>query len=191
MSDTSQAVTHNVTQILQSWNRADDQESQNQLTPILYDTMRRLARKYIVQENSGYTLQATELVHEAYVRLIDSEIDWQNRQHFYAVAAKVMRRILVDRAREKKAQKRGQDYQRVTFIESDMPGIKQDENILELDEVISQLEQQDERKALIIQLYYFAGLTYQEIALCLELSEATIDRELRFSKAWLASHMEN
>jgi RNA polymerase sigma factor (TIGR02999 family) len=180
-----------VTQILQSWNRADDQESQNQLTPILYDTMRRLARKYIVQENSGYTLQATELVHEAYVRLIDSEIDWQNRQHFYAVAAKVMRRILVDRAREKKAQKRGQDYQRVTFIESDMPGIKQDENILELDEVISQLEQQDERKALIIQLYYFAGLTYQEIALCLELSEATIDRELRFSKAWLASHMEN
>ncbi len=189
MSDTHQATACNVTEILQSWQQSGTNQAEKQLTPILYDTMRRLSQKYIRQEKQGYTLQATDLVHEAYVRLVDSNIDWQSRQHFYVVAANTMRRILVDRAREKSAEKRGQGYQRVTFVEADLSTTGDSENILDLDEAIQLLEQQDERKARIVQLHYFAGLTYREIALCLDISEATIDRELRFSKAWLASRL--
>lgn len=189
MADTSRNTRHQVTEILQNWQNADNQ-AEKQLSPILYETMRRLSRRYISQEKDGYTLQATDLVHEAYAMLVDSDIDWQNRQHFYAIAARTMRRILVNRAREKNAIKRGQAYQRVTFIESEVSTASDSTDILQLNEVIEQLEQMDERKAEIVQLYYFAGLTYREIALCLDISEATIDRELRFSKAWLASRMQ-
>lgn len=189
MADTSRSTRHQVTEILHNWRDAES-NAEKQLSPILYETMRRLSRRYISQEKDGYTLQATDLVHEAYSMLVDSDIDWQNRQHFYAIAARTMRRILVDRAREKHAIKRGQAYQRVTFVESELSNTSDSNNILDLDEVIGQLEQLDERKADIVQLYYFAGLTYREIALCMDISEATIDRELRFSKAWLASRMQ-
>lgn len=188
MTEISPSIDHNLTQLLKSWNSSDSPEKT--LSPILYETLRRLSKRYIQQEKQGYTLQATELVHEAYVRLIDSEIDWKNRHHFYAVAAKTMRRILVDRAREKNAEKRGQAYQRVTFYESHLSSDTQGDDILALNDAIEQLEQQDARKAEIVQLYYFAGLTYNEISLCMELSEATIDRELRFSKAWLGSRIQ-
>lgn len=191
MADSSQATAHNVTEILRGWQQSDDRQAEKQLSPILYETMRRLSQKYIRQERQGYTLQATDLVHEAYVKLVDSDIDWQNRQHFYVVAARTMRRILVDRAREKSAEKRGQAYQRVTFYEAELSNDSSGEDILQLNEVLQQLEGLDERKANIVQLYYFAGLTYHEIALCLDISEATIDRELRFSKAWLASRMDD
>lgn len=189
LPDTSRTTRHQVTELLQNWQNADS-HAEKQLSPILYETMRRLSRRYISQEKEGYTLQATDLVHEAYAMLVDSEIDWQNRQHFYATAARTMRRILVNRAREKNAIKRGQAYQRVTFIESEVSTASDSTNILELNEVLEQLEQMDARKAEIVQLYYFAGLTYREIALCMDISEATIDRELRFSKAWLASRMQ-
>lgn len=190
MANSSQATAHNVTEILRGWHQADDRQAEKQLSPILYETMRRLSQKYIRQERDGHTLQATELVHEAYIKLIDSDIDWQNRQHFYVVAARTMRRILVDRAREKNADKRGSAFQRVTFYESELSENSNGENILELDQVLHQLEEQDERKADIVQLHYFAGLTYSEIALCLNISQATVDRELRFSRAWLMSRME-
>ena len=186
LPDSSRTTRHQVTEILQNWRDADD-KAEKQLSPILYETMRRLSRRYISQEKDGYTLQATDLVHEAYAMLVDSDIEWQNRQHFYAIAARTMRRILVNRAREKNAIKRGQAYQRVTFIESEVSTGPDSQNILELNEAIEQLEQIDERKSDIVQLYYFAGLTYREIALCLDISEATIDRELRFSRAWLAN----
>lgn len=189
MADTSRTTRHQVTEILRNWQDADS-NAEKQLSPILYETMRRLSRRYISQEKDGYTLQATDLVHEAYAMLVESPIDWQNRQHFYAIAARTMRRILVNRAREKNAIKRGQAYQRVTFIESEVSNHSDSSNILELDEVIAQLEQLDPRKAEIVQLYYFAGLTYREIGLCMDISEATIDRELRFSKAWLANRMQ-
>ena len=183
-------MAQNVTQMLKNWQDSTDPQSRKELSPVLYETMKRLSSKYIQQEQHGYTLQATDLVHEAYVRLVDSEIDWQSRRHFYAVAASTMRRILIDRAREKNAQKRGQNANRITFIESNVENPQQWEDIFHMDEAIEQLSQQDKRKADIIQLHYFAGLTYQELALCMDISEATVERELRFSKAWLASRME-
>lgn len=190
LNDSSTSSSVKVTEILRSWNDVEDAQAEKQLSPILYETMRRLSQRYIVQEKNGYTLQATELVHEAYAMLVDTDIDWQSRQHFYAVAARTMRRILVDRAREKNAIKRGQGFHRITFDESALTSHSQGEDILALEQSLLQLKELDERKASIIELHFFAGLTYQEIALSLEISEATVDRELRFSKAWLGSRLK-
>lgn len=178
-----------VTQLLRDWHQYGSNEAVRELSPILYETMRRLSSRYIRQEKQGYTLQATELVHEAYALLVNADIDWQNRHHFYAVAAKTMRRILVDRAREKNAIKRGQGLNRVTFEESSIGAQPQGDDILALEQVLQELHEQDSRKAEIIELYFYAGLTYNEIALCLNISEATVDRELRFTKAWLAKRL--
>lgn len=191
MSDSSPNVQQQVTRILQSWKSADHDASQKQLSPIIYETLRRLSRRFIRQEKQGYTLQTTELVHEAYSLLVDTDIDWKNRQHFYAVAAKTMRRLLIDRAREKKALKRGHEMERITFEESSISGHQQGDDILALEESLQQLAQIDERKTNIVELHYYAGLTYPEIALVLNISEATVDRELRFSKAWLASRLQD
>lgn len=175
----------NVTQLLSDW---QNNKANPQISELVYDTMRRLSAKYIRQEKQGYTLQATELVHEAYIKLIDCDINWQDRQHFYVIAARTMRRLLIDRAREKANKKGSNSMQRVTFLESDLAQNTPSENILEMDELIQQLEKIDDRKSTIVQLHYYAGLSYQEIGLCLQLSKATVERELRFSKAWLNKH---
>lgn len=190
MTTSSVTDQEQVTSILRSWNAAGDEASQKQLSPILYETLRRLSRRFIQQEKQGYTLQTTELAHEAYFLLVDANIDWENRQHFYAVAAKTMRRFLVDRAREKRALKRGHEFVRITFEESSICGHQQGDDILALEQSLQQLSKMDERKADIVELHYYAGLTYPEIAQTLNISDATVDRELRFSKAWLASHLE-
>lgn len=180
---------HKVTEILNDWREDNDPDAEKQLSPILYETMRRLSNRYILQEKQGYTLQATDLVHEAYEVLVDADINWENRKHFYAIAAKTIRRLLVDRAREKNALKRGKEFQRVTFDEASVSNNPDGDEILVLEESLEKLKDLDERKATIIELHFYAGLTYQEIALNLSISEATVDRDLRFSKAWLASEM--
>lgn len=175
---------------LQQWKSDNDSDAEKQLSPIIYETMQRISHRYILQEKSGYTLQTIDLVHEAYEALVDTDINWENRKHFYAIAAKTIRRLLINRAREKNALKRGGGYRRITFDEASISNHPEGDDILALDESLEKLKKLDERKASIIELHFYAGLTYQEIALHLNISEATVDRDLRFSKAWLATAMD-
>ncbi len=192
-----QSITNRnkVTEMLRDW-RTDnaaisDADKELQLSPILYDSLNRISHKYIAKEKQGYTLQATDLVHEAFESLVDIDINWESRKHFYAIAAKTIRRLLIDRAREKNAIKRGGGCNRITFDESSISGDEKGDDILALDESLIKLKAQDQRKATIIELHFYAGLTYQEIGLYMNVSEATVDRDLRFAKAWLANDMKS
>ena len=130
-------------------------------------------------------MQATALVSEAYLRLVDSEIPWQDRAHFLAVAARIMRRILIDHAKAKRSLKRGGDRAKVTLEESTVVSAAPPNRLLDLDEALQRLAQLDERKAQVIELHFFGGLTYDETAEVMQISRATVDRELRLAKAWL------
>jgi len=153
--------------------------------PLVYEELRRLARRYLSAERPEHTLRATELVHETYMRLIGAEIDWQDRAHFYAVAARVIRRILVDHANSRNCRKRGGDVERVPLGESLVIGAEAPEIIVNLDEALRRLAVVDSRKSDIVQCLYFGGMTYDETAAALNISAATVDRELRIAKAWL------
>jgi RNA polymerase sigma factor (TIGR02999 family) len=172
-----------ITQLLLDW-RAGENKALNELLPMVQDNLRQLANKYMRSENAGHTLQATALVNEAYLRLIDVDITWQNRAHFMAIAANTMRRILVDHARSKKRVKRGGDAMKITLHDTRI-GNNNEPDILDLEDVLTKLADFDERKSKIIELSFFGGLTYDEIAEVLGVSAATVDRELRFAKAWL------
>jgi RNA polymerase sigma factor (TIGR02999 family) len=174
-----------VTQLLIKW-RAGDRQALNDLIPLVYDELCRLAAGFMRDENRGHTLQPTALVHEAYLRLTEMDPAWQNRAHFFAVAARLMRRILVDHARTKQRMKRGgPGALKVTLNENLRLSSGQNADILALDEAIEKLSRLDERKARIVELHYFGGLTYDETAKALQISAATVDRDLRFAKAWL------
>jgi RNA polymerase sigma factor (TIGR02999 family) len=173
----------NVTQLLLDW-RAGKDKALNELLPMVQDNLRQLAAKYMRAENAGHTLQATALVNEAFLRLVDARLTWQNRAHFMAIAANTMRHILVDHARAKQREKRGGDAMQVTLHETSI-GTTNEPDILDLEDVLTRLAEFDERKARVIELSFYGGLTYDEIAEVLEISPATVDRELRFAKAWL------
>jgi RNA polymerase sigma factor (TIGR02999 family) len=173
-----------ITQLLRELS-AGDIQAFDALIPLVYDQLRKLASNCLRSERPGHTLPATALVHEAYVRLVDSEIAWEDRVHFYAVAARVMRRILVDHARASGRQKRGGGVERVQLDEALVPGHNAPEAVLELDDALGRLESQDARKARIVEMIFFGGMTYEETATALKLSSATVDRELRMAKAWL------
>lgn len=180
---------HTVTQLLQNW-QAGQSSAIDQLTPLLYDTLKQMAGKYMGKENAGHTLQATALVNEAYLQLIDANQTWANRAHFLGVAARIMRHVLIDHARAQKRDKRGGDATHVTLMESRLFGGGTEPDILALDEVLQKLEEFDERKAKVIELSFFGGLSYDEIAEVLTISSATVDRELRFGKAWLCRELK-
>jgi RNA polymerase sigma factor (TIGR02999 family) len=173
-----------VARLLQEW-RAGDEDAYARLIPLVYTELRRLARGQLRRESPGHSLQPTVLVHEAYLRLVNADIDWQNRTHFLSVAARVMRRILVERARNKSARKRGGEDLRVTL--SDPIAAPQTSAIefLALDQAIEHLRRLDARQAEAVELCYFGGLTYAEIGEVLGVSEATVDRDLRHARAWL------
>jgi RNA polymerase sigma factor (TIGR02999 family) len=173
-----------VTRLLQQW-RAGDHEALDQLMPIVYDELRRLAGRCLQSERPGHTLRATALVNEAYIRLIDADIGWQDRAHFFAVAARVVRRILVEYARTHCRQKRGGGEELVPLDEAVVVGPEASATVLELDEALQRLAVLDERKSEIIQLLFFGGLTYDETAAALNISPATVHRELTLAKAWL------
>lgn len=175
--------TSQVTQLLLDW-RAGEKQALNKLLPMVQDNLRQLAAKYMRGENAGHTLQPTALVNEAFLKLIDAKLTWQNRAHFMAIAANTMRRILVDHARAKHREKRGGDAIQVTLHETRIGG-QNEPDILDLEDVLEKLTQFDERKAKVIELSFYGGLTYDEIAEVMEISAATVDRELRFAKAWL------
>ncbi|HEX8396289.1 MAG TPA: sigma-70 family RNA polymerase sigma factor [Pyrinomonadaceae bacterium] len=163
-----------------------DENAPEKLLPIIYNDLRRLAGAYLSNERKDHTLQPTALVHEAYIRLVDWEnVSWQNRAHFFAVAAQVMRRILVDHARGKKAEKRGGFGQLLSLDEAVSFSEKKDVDLVALDDALNELEKSDARQAKIVELRFFGGLTIEETAEALRISPATVKNEWAFAKAWL------
>jgi RNA polymerase sigma factor (TIGR02999 family) len=178
------ADPQNVTVLLQQW-RGGDQRALDQLMPVVYDELRRLAKRCLYAERPGHTLRATELVHEAYMRLMDADVGWQGRAHFYAVAARVLRRILVEYARSHNRQKRGGGEAPITLDETLVVCPEAASIVLQLDEALQRLAALDPRKSEVLQLLFFGGLTYEETAAALDVSPATVHRELKLAKAWL------
>jgi RNA polymerase sigma factor (TIGR02999 family) len=175
-----------ITRLLRAW-RDGDESALSSLMPIVYDQLRSLAERYFRSENSGNTLSPTVVVHETYLRLIDAEIPWQDRAHLFAVAARMMRRILVDHAREQKRLKRGGGL-RITLTDAISP--QKEPRILDLDDSLTRLSSLDARKGDVIELIFFGGLTYAETAAVLSTSEATVHRDLTLAKAWLFDDMK-
>ncbi|REJ86124.1 MAG: RNA polymerase subunit sigma-70 [Acidobacteria bacterium] len=177
---TGQPVTH----LLERW-REGDSRALDELMPVVYDELRRVAARRMRDERPGHTLAPTDLLHEAYGRLVQADIPWQDRAHFFAVAAGTMRRILVDHARGRAARKRGGDAVRVTLDDSLPLDAAEPETLLALHEALERLAELDQRKARVLELHLFAGLSYDETAAALDVSAATVDRDLRFARAWL------
>src|SRR5438128_11453043 len=179
-----------VTRILSAVQHGDSHAAE-QLLPLVYDELRKLAAHKMAQEAPGQTLQPTGLVHEAYIRLVDVETAqrWNSRGHFFAAAAEAMRRILIDRAREKLALKRGGDRKRVPLEEVDPPAGTPPEDLLALDEALEQLTRLDPMAGQLVKLRYFAGLSVEQAAATLDLSTATAYRHWSFARAWLHSQI--
>jgi RNA polymerase sigma factor (TIGR02999 family) len=175
-----------VTQILKAIDQGDPKAAE-ELLPLVYEELRRLAANHLAREPSGQTLQATALVHEAYIRLVDQpeSREWDSRGHFFAAAADSMRRILVDNARRKQAQKRGGDRQRVDTDLMELSVHAADDDVLALDEALKGFAAVDARAARLVELRYFAGLTLEEAAQTLRISPATAKRDWAYARAWL------
>jgi RNA polymerase sigma factor (TIGR02999 family) len=166
--------------------RPDDPRRATELLPLVYDELRRLAAARMARELPGQTLQATALVHEAWLRLISSERqNWQNRKHFFGAAAEAMRRILVENARRKKQLKRGGEWRRIDWDGFDLPSLGPEERILAIDEALEELTRVSPMEAEVVKLRFFAGLEHAEIAAVLKLSERTVHRYWSFAKVWL------
>jgi RNA polymerase sigma factor (TIGR02999 family) len=175
----------NVTQLLVNWNNSD-QAALDQLLPLVNDELRRLARNYLRRESPGHTLQPTALVNEAYLRLIDQrQVQWQNRAHFFGIAAQLMRRILVDHARRHAYAKRGGGALQVSFDEGMAVTEAKAVELLAVNEALEKLTKLDARKGRIVELRFFGGLTLDETAEMLGISSPTVQREWRAAKAWL------
>jgi RNA polymerase sigma factor (TIGR02999 family) len=173
------------TRLLLDWSDGDE-GARNEMLPLVYDELRRLAALYLLRERRDHTLQPTALVHEAYLRLIDQrQVNWKNRAQFVGLAAVMMRRILVNHARDRAAEKRGGDMQKVPLSDVDEPRTPQDVDVIGLNDALDQLGAIDPRKSRIVELKFFGGLTTNEIAEVLQLSPATIEREWSFARAWL------
>ena len=180
-----QPRAQNVTALLQDWRRGD-QTALDRLIPLVYDELRRVARARLKAEPAGHTLRATALVHEAYLRLTDVDrMTWQNRTHFFAVAARLMRQVLVDHARRKRAAKRGGGATLVGFDDASVASGGSAVDALALDEALNALSTLDPRLCRVVELKFFAGLNIEETAEALGLSPVTIERDWATAKAWL------
>jgi RNA polymerase sigma-70 factor, ECF subfamily len=174
-----------ITQLLQSWSQGDE-AAIDKLMPLVYDELHSMARRYMSNEKPGHTLQATALVNEAYLRLVHaSGADWQNRTHFFAVSAQVMRRILVDWARSRHAAKRGNDVPALELNEALAVPLKTGTDLVAVDDALKALSLLDSRKSQIVELRFFGGLSVKETAEVLKVSEETVHRDWRLAKSWL------
>lgn len=180
-----------VTVFLKAWS-GGNREAADRLMTLVYKEMRKLAASYIKNQRPDHTLQPTALVHEAYLKLIDtSEINWQDRAHFFAVAAQTMRNILVDHARASSADKRGGSVQKIALDEAVGFSERQDVDLIDLDEALQKLSEQDELQSRIVELRFFGGLTIEETAEVVKLSPATVKREWAMARAWLFRRMKD
>jgi RNA polymerase sigma factor (TIGR02999 family) len=177
---------HEITRLLADWSNGDRQALEK-LTPLVYDELRRLAARYLRQERVGHTLQSTALVHEAYLKLVgQNNVRWQNRAHFFGIAAQMIRRILVDYARARKADKRGSGAEKLSLDEAiALPG-GQDLDLVALDDALEGLAKIDQRQSRLVELRFFAGLTIEETAEVMQMSLATAKRDWVSAKAWLS-----
>ena len=173
-----------VTGLLVRWSQGDHSVLE-QLTPLIYGDLLRVARARLRREYGECTLEPTALVHEAYIRLVDVDVAWQDRVHFFAVSARLLRRILVDHAKANKRQKRGGGAETISLDEAILVGPQTTGGIVELDAALQRLAALDQRKSEIIELLCFGGLTYDEAAAALKISPATVHRELKMARAWL------
>jgi RNA polymerase sigma factor (TIGR02999 family) len=177
-------ATKEVTRLLVDWGNGD-QAALDELIPLVYDELRRLAGRYMRRESQGHTLQTSALVNEAYLRLIDQKsVQWQNRAHFFGVAAQLMRRILVDHARSRSRAKRGGGAQMVSLAEQAVVS-NEVEEVIALDDALKSLAEMDPRKSQIVEMKFFGGLTTEEVAEVLKITSRTVEREWRTAKAWL------
>jgi RNA polymerase sigma factor (TIGR02999 family) len=178
-----------ITRILQT-STSGDPEALGKLTPRVYKELRRMANHFLKNERAGYTLQSTELVHEVYLRLVDvNEVAWQDKAHFFALSATLMRRILLDRARRRLAVKRGNKPKLVDLDEALDVSVKKAREVIALDDALGALAQLDPRKARTIELRFFAGLSVKETAEVLNVSQETVMRDWKFSRAWLLAEL--
>ena len=177
-----------VTALLNDWRRGDAGAA-DELLPLVYDELRKLAASHMRRERPGHTFSPTDLVSEAYVRLLQGAPDaWDDRVHFFAIAARVMRQILVDHARKRAAGKRGAGGEKVE-LDGDVPALERPAHVLALDDALRELAQFDERKARAIELVYFGGMTQDEVAAVLEVSVTTVARDLKVAEAWIRGQM--
>jgi RNA polymerase sigma factor (TIGR02999 family) len=190
MSDPAAERTTAVTDWLLELGRGD-KAGLDQMLPVLYDELHRLAEAYLRREDPGHTLQPTALVHEAYLRLIDQRrVDWRNRAQFLGVAAGIMRRILVDHARGRAAQKRGGGAEAVSLSLVEAPSGRPEVELIALEQALEQLTALDPRKTQVVELKFFGGLSAREIAEVMGISDATVEREWTFARAWLYKAIE-
>ena len=191
MSDDSKAPPGAVTRWLLDWSKSDRKDALDQMLPVVYEELHRLASHYLSREAAGHTLQPTALVNEAYLRLVDQrQVDWRNRAQFLGVAASLMRRILVNHARDRAAQKRGGGAHQVSLSLLEAPSGRPDVDLIALEDAMERLGNRDARKSRVVELKFFGGLTTEEIAEVLQISVATVEREWAFARAWLYDAIE-
>lgn len=174
----------NLTGLLVEW-REGDQAALDRLMPLVYDQLRRIAHRYVQRERDGHTLQTSALVNEAYLRLADQKVVWQNRSHFFAVTARVMRHILIDHARRRRYAKHGGDAHQVSIDEAATMSLERAAELIALEEALDELAQLDQRKSQVVEFRYFGGLSLEETAEALNISLMTVRRDWRAAKAWL------
>ena len=183
------STPHAVTELLLAWSQGE-QSALEKLIPLVYGELRRIAHRYMNRERRGHTQQTTELVNEAYLRLIDaSRVRWQDRAHFFAISAQLMRRILVDYARTRGYLKRGGGAHRTSFDEAAVVSPERGSDLVALDDALQALAAKDARKSRVVELRFFGGLSVEETAEVLKVSPDTIHRDWRLAKAWLARQM--
>ena len=182
---------HEITRLLQAWGDGDER-ALDQLMPLVYEELRQAAHRYMAREGTGHTLQTTALVNEVYVRLAGVRRGlWTDRAHFFALCAKLMRRILTDFARSRRSLKRGGRMERVTLDEASVASEGPQDDLVALHEALERLEALDQRKSRVVELRFYGGLSVQETAALLHVSPETVQREWRFAKAWLFSELRN
>ena len=185
------AASDQITHLLVDWSKGDE-FALEQLMPLVYEELRRMARRYMRRQPSGHTFQTTELIHEAYLKLAkQEEPNWQNRAHFFGVAAQAMRHILVDYARSKNSKKRGGLAEKITLADNLIASENRSEEIVALDDALKQLAVLDERKSRVVEMKFFGGLNIEEIAEVLKTSPETVKRDWRFARTWLLRELEN
>jgi RNA polymerase sigma factor (TIGR02999 family) len=178
-------LSHNITHLLNEWSDGDRQ-ALDKLTPLVYEELRHQAARYLRRERPGHTLQTTALIHEAYLRLIDAkDVHWQSRAHFFAIAANLMRRILVEHARRRDADKRGGSHVRIQLDEALAVANETDVDLLAIDEALDRLAAIDPQQARVVELRFFSGLSVEETAAALGVSPKTVKRDWSVARAWL------
>jgi RNA polymerase sigma-70 factor (ECF subfamily) len=191
MDEVASASTQEITRLLQAWSSGDE-SALERLTPLVYNELHRLAHRYMAAEQPGQTLQTTALVHEVYLKLVDVDhIDWHDRAHFYAICARLMRRILVDFARSRNYQKRGGHSPHIELEEAVTVSAVVGSELLAVDEALKELAKLDRRKSEVVELRFFGGLRVEEVAAALKVSPETVMRDWKLAKAWLLRELSH